>query len=465
MGQEDVKEYRVAILPMTNFTAKAFLSEGITDDVLVGLSKMEGIKMIARQSTTGYKNSSKTLSKIGGELGVKYLLKGSLKPIAHQYKVDVSFLEATTGEVLWAESFTKDTAEVFAFQQMITQGIANRLTQYFDLPYPSPLPTIATQNAAAYNAYLAGRASFYKAGPEGMRKAIDYFKRALDLDPDFNLARAWLAWSYCSSAGSWGDQTASEVYGFVQEELSKIEDDKTLESMRLKILGWMHFWMLDRNQAENYLRKAVAINPNEEFGLSALGMVLTLKRNFKEATVIAKQGLDLNPHFFWNHFVLGQNQYYQGQLEEALASINHGLALFDQHQASVGIKSRILSLTGHSDQAIDYLKSFLANQQVPPSSPYADLGLAYVYIGETDQAQKIAKDLLDRHKRGEKYTAYFAAKIFAALGKHDKAMDLLEDAFQKRDNELNWVEVDLEFKPLYQMPRFQTLISKLAGPY
>lgn len=192
-----------------------------------------------------------------------------------------------------------------------------------------------------------------------MHKAVELFQKALALDPSFDLVHAWLAWTYCSLAGSWGDQLATDMYPEVKRELTFIKENQQLRSMYFKVLGWMHFWLLDKAKAENYLRQAISIDPNEEFGLSALAMVLTLRKKFDEAMHIAEQGLDLNPHFFWNHFVKGQTFYYQGNYEKALQNIENGLSLFEHHQASIGIRSRLLVLTGKQEEAIHYLKQKL----------------------------------------------------------------------------------------------------------
>ena len=456
------EDHRIAILPMKNYSGKDYLSDGITDDVLIGLSKVDGIKMISRQSTYSYKDSPKLPAIIGKELNVGFLIKGSVTQLNQHYKVNVQFLKSETGEVLWAESFMKDTSEIFALQSLITQGISNRLNEYFNKSFESPVLTISTQNSEAYNAYLKGRFTFYQANPEALHRAVTLFKKAIELDPDFNLAHAWLAWSYCALAGSWGDQSAEDVYWKVQNELTKIEDDQELKGVRLKILGWMHFWLLDRINAEQYLRQSVSIDPNGEFGMSALGMVLSLRRKFNEAKKISEQALDLNPHFFWNHFVLGQTLFYEGKFNEALRSIENGLSLFDNHQASIGIRSRILSMTGNPEQAVSYLEDLLKEYEKPPASTLGDLGLAYADLGEIEKAKIIADELLQRHSEKEKNTAYFAAKIFAVLKDHNKAIDLLEDTFSARDNELNWIEVDWEFKSLYDRPRFQKLLQKVS---
>ena len=457
--QTSPQEIRLAILPLKNLTSKVFLADGLTDDILMGLTKVEGVKMISRQSSAQFKDTLPNSAQIGRELTAQYLLQGSVAQPDHTYKVNLQLLESASGEILWAETFLHDTSQIPTLLHSITTRISSHLHQRFgwtntDIPSPSVSP-----NSAAYQAYLKGRYLFYQANPQSLHEALTHFQQASELDPQFDLAHAWAAWTYCTLAGSWGDQSASTMYPSVQKELAFIEDNPELKGMYFKILGWMHFWLLDRSSAEKYLRQSVAIDPNEEFGLSGLAMVLTLRRNYHESTQIAQQALDLNPHFFWNHFVLGQAFYYEGEFEEARIHIEKGLSLYAHHQASIGIRANLLAVTGEFEEATTYLSEVLAQFTVPPSTILADQGLVYATGGNSKQAEAIAQELLVRHQQQEKYTAYFAAKIFAVLGQQEKALDLLEDAFQTKDNELNWVEVDWEFRSLHGNPRFQELLQ------
>ncbi len=454
---------RIAILPIQNNTTKEFLADGITDEILIGLTKLPGLKLISRQSTMPYKNSTKTPAMIGNELNVDYLLKGSLSQFYEAYKVNIALLESETGEVLWAESFTQDTTQIFSLQNLITDGISRRLIRQFAISKEFPTTQVPTTNSAAYQAYLRGRYLFYKANPEDLHQALAQFQQALKEDPTFNLAHAWMAWTYCSLAGSWGDESPQDMYPKVLEELSYIEQDESLKSMYFKVLGWMHFWLLDRNKAAKYLREAANIDPNEEFGLSAYAMMLTLNGAFEEGQQIAEKGLDLNPHFFWNHFVLGQAFYFDGKFEEARTSIDNGLALLGTHQASIGLKAKLLLIDGQKEAAIDYLIDRLDQFEQAPASVLSDLGLAYAAANNQAAAEQIATQLLMRHENKEKYTAYFAAKIFAVLGKQERTLNLLESAWQNRDNELNWLEVDLEFRSLHNNSRFQRILTNLRG--
>lgn len=453
---------RIAVLPFENRTSRDYLAEGLTDDIIIQLSKVEGLRVISRQSSAQYVNTQKSPLEIGKELQVPYLIKGNVQELDDQFKVSIQFIEARSGELRWAESFIRTRQEVFAFQNAIAQEVIRNLRNTFDLQSDSIFTTFPTQNTEAYNLYLQGKYRFYQAHPSALHQATGLFEKALKLDPDFHMARAWLAWTYCTLAGSWGDESADQMYPKVQEELAKIADVPVIQGKYYKVLGWMNLWLLDRGKAEKYLQQAAQIDPNGDFGLSGYAMVLTLRRNFVESQRVAQQALSTNPHFFWNYFVLGQAYFYDRQFNRASTAIDTALRLFANHQASISMKGAIYTFQGKPQQAISYLTQQLNRLSSRSASILGDLGVAYAVAGDRDVALTFANELVERHRQGEKYTAYFAAKIYAMLDQPDRALDLLEEAYARQDNELNWIEVDFEFEVLRDTPGFKALIEKLG---
>ena len=455
---------RMAVLPFQNQTTEEYLADGLTDELIISLSKVAGIQMISRQSSNQFRNMEAQAALITEKLQVAYFIEGSIVGEGDEYKVRIQLVEAPTGEVVWADQFMQSKDYVFTFPQTITNEVTKALSQEYDL-----VPMIAeggktylSQNAGAYQEYLKGRFSFYQAAPEKLDEAVQYFHQALELDPDFYIARAWLAWTYCSQAGSWGDKAAAEVYPLVMEELEQLEGQKDLAAIRYKILGWMHLWLLDKGGAVKYLRQSIQADPQEEFGQAGLSLVLSLQKDYKEARQVALQSLDVNPHFFWNYFVLAHASYYQGDWEQALKDIEKGLQLFPNHEASIGIKARSMFFLGRFEEAIAFIEQEQARINNNSSTFLANLGLLYANHGDVKQAESYAKELHRRHREGEKNTAYLAAKIYSELKEYSLALELLDTACKQRDNELNWLQVDREFDPIRNSPEFQAITKQLA---
>ncbi len=458
---ESIEANRIAVLPFENHTDQEYLADGVTDDIITQLTKAPGLSVISRLSSVQYRDTPKSPQTIGRELRAAYLLRGSIREMDGRLRVSVQLLETASAENKWAETFDRPANELFSFQNEIAREVAGHLNAEGEGENPSRLQQPPTRNAQAYRAYLRGRYRFYQADAEGLYRAADDFRSALELDPDFKLAGAWLAWTYCSLAGGWGDRTAQEMYDQVQEALTPLEDESDLKGFYYKIQGWFHLWLMDRPAAERYLRRAVANDPDQEFGFSGLALVLTLRRKFEEAQAVARQGLHQNPHFFFNHFCLGSAYYYAGEMAPALEAIDKGLHLNPDHLAGISLKSRILSRQGQPERARRYLEEACERLDTQHPFIYGPLGAACLETGDTARARQIARQLTERHRQGEKYAAYYAALIYAGMGQHGPALDWLEAALAQRDNELNWVEVDFALAPLRELERYRRLLRRM----
>lgn len=456
------ESWRIAVLPFDNQTDNAFLADGLTDELIIALSKVDGITTISRQASARYKGTDKSLQQIGEELNVPYLLKGALSEQEGGWYVRVELAAVEDGHLVWSDGFRQKEEKVFLFQQSISREVIRNLTGSLDLT-GAYLVRPPTENYQAYNAYLEGRNLSYFAHPDSLEKAVTFFKKATALDPDFSLAYNELAKVYCTMAGSWGNKRIEEVYPQIRGALDAIVGDPKLESAYYHNLGWLSFWMLDIQQAESYLRRSLSIDNKEEYAIGGLAMILCLQGRYEASEALAKQGLVDNPHLFWNYFALAQTHYYAGEWDKAAAALEKGLGLYGGHAASIGLRANMYTLQGQPGQAIEYLRS-VQDEPVEQwgSNLLGFLGLAYLAQGEHGRAMELCQTLETRHRAGEKYCARNAAKLYAAAGRPNQAIRLLEEALEQRDNELNWIGVDYAFRPLHNEPRFQQILRALG---
>ena len=215
------------------------MAEGISDDILTRLSKFNQIKVISRQSSFQFKNSNLPPQEIGKTLNVNYLLLGKLQQSGDQYKVNVELVDSKSGQLVWAESFLQPSNTLFELQNLIANWVGNNLRHTLNTKEITAVNQNPTANPEAYQAYLKGRFHFYQTQPEDLELAVHYFENAIRLDPTFKLATGWLAWTYCSQAGSWGNQGTEEMYEKTINLLKEIEQEPDLKSMYYKIMGWL----------------------------------------------------------------------------------------------------------------------------------------------------------------------------------------------------------------------------------
>lgn len=452
-------ETRLAILPFDNQTGRPYLADGLTDELTTRLSKMAGITTIARQSTAAFRDAGQDPLAIGEQLNTPFVLRGAVNETDAGLEVTVRLFDTRRGGLTWTHTLAYPQQEIQALQEALSQAIVRQVQGRLS-GAEARLLDISTDNHQAYYAYLQARFHFNQANPDDLHRAVAFYQQAIDLDPDFLLAYSGLAWAYCTLAGSWGDQQAEDMLPQVQATLARIADEPSLQAESDRTLGWMHFWLLDLAQAETYMQRSVAQDPEVSFGLPGLAMFLTLREEYEAAESFAREALLINPHFFWNYFVLAQVYHYQGDFVQAEKWLQTGLSIFPNHEASISLLAETYLWQGDPQRAIAYLEQSLQNFR---ESIFlrTTLALAYIQADRIADARAIQNDLEQRYLQGTENAAYLAAKIQAQLGDTDAALDLLDAAFAKKSDELNWIRVDYPFRPLHAHPRFQQIVKGL----
>jgi TolB-like protein len=192
----------IAVLPFDNMSddpKQEYFSDGITEDVITDLSKISGLFVIARNSTFTYKGKPVKVQQVSEELGVRYVLEGSVRKAGDKVRINAQLVDATTGHHLWAERFDGTFVDIFALQDRFTRKIVAALALKLTEDEQKNLTLRYTENVEAYDAYLKGRQYLIESGPEGLVKAVGYFEKAVELDPDYSSAHAGVASAYQTS--------------------------------------------------------------------------------------------------------------------------------------------------------------------------------------------------------------------------------------------------------------------------
>ncbi|MBV8362344.1 MAG: adenylate/guanylate cyclase domain-containing protein [Deltaproteobacteria bacterium] len=189
----------IAVLPFTNMSGdreQEYFSDGITDDLITGLSRLPGLFVIARNSTFTYKDKAAPLQQVSKELGVKYVLEGSVRKAAGQVRITARLADATTGAELWAESYDRPLRDVFALQDEIVRRILTTLNLQLVLSQRGILIPRSTENLEAYDDLLRGAEYLFDTSKNGNVKARQMFEKAIALDSNYTAAYAMLGWNY-----------------------------------------------------------------------------------------------------------------------------------------------------------------------------------------------------------------------------------------------------------------------------
>ncbi len=360
----------IAVLPFTNMSddpKQEYFCDGMTEDLITDLSKISGIFVIARNSTFVYKGKPVKIKQVAEELGVRYVLEGSVRKADKKMRVTVQLIDAITGHHLWAERYTGIMEDVFVFQDKITQKIIGSLTVKLTANEKKQIAFKGTDNIDAYDVFLQGWDHYLRSTPEDFRKAIPFFRKAVELDPNYGQPYAALALTYWS--GSY-DQDWAEKLG-----LSSILEGRLL--------------------ARHYLEKAIKM-PTSLSHRIASSMALN-RRQFKEAIEEAERAIALNPNDASCHYTMAEALVYGGKPNKGIEYIETAMRLDPRFQTDpLYLRGIAYFSMGRYEKAVNFLERAL--KRIPaPGQQMFPLIAAYAYLGRLKEASKAADVMAQTH--------------------------------------------------------------------
>ena len=451
-GRRDAS--RIAILPFANISpdpADEYFSDGMTDELIAVLSKIGGLRVVARTSVMRFKGEKATANRIGQELKVGSLIEGSVRKSKDQVRITVQLVDTESEVQLWTETYNRNLQDIFSVQSDIAQQVAKALEVRLGVRENSALRREQTQNPEAYSFYLKGRHRWNLRSENEINRAIKYFEEAIGRDPGYALAYAGLADCY-SILGYYAFRRPVAVYPRAKELAEKAlslnesiaEPHASLGEVLMQyFFDWKkagseldralelnpsyataHFWRATHHMALGrtddsltQVRKAVELDPLSMIILTDAARNLYLARRYDEAINQYQRSLDVDPNFPIAHKGLAEVYAQIGKYDEAVSEIE-----------------RAIALSGRSIFILD------------------DLGYIYARAGKREDARKVLEDL-DKLANDEYVPSYGRAVICAALGNKEDAMNWLEKAYDER-NFLVYLKVDPAFDTLRKEERF-----------
>jgi TolB-like protein/class 3 adenylate cyclase/Tfp pilus assembly protein PilF len=314
----------VAVLPFDNMSAdpeQEYFSDGITEEIITALSKVPDIFVIARNSTFVYKGKPVKIKQVSEELGVRYVIEGSVRKAGNKLRITAQLIDAIKGHHLWAERYDGKMGDVFTLQDAVTKKIIAALRVKLTPDKEADIADWGTKNVDAYDAFLQGMGYTKIHALENKRKALAYFNKAVELDPDFSRAHAALNWNYDSIRSRKWDKDLG------------IPNARELALKHLKLAfknpdaftyigaAWSHIWKGQIDDAVNYAKQSLSLLPNDSGANYTIGCALIYEGKSGEAIVFIKKAMRLEPDYpakymFW----LGIAQFCEEQFDESAAS-------------------------------------------------------------------------------------------------------------------------------------------------
>jgi adenylate cyclase len=324
----------IVVLPFVNMSGdpgQEYFSDGITEDLTTGLAKISSLFVIARNSASTYKGKAVKVQDVSREMGVQYVLEGSVRRTNEQIRVTAQLIDGLTGSHLWAERFDRPLQDIFAVQDEVVQKIVTTLKLQLTVMEQGFLVRKRTDNLEAYDFYLRGVESVFRGWSETKKEtnmqARQMFERATELDPMYAEAYAYLGATYWFEWFLRWNPVPQVLDRAVELEQKALALDESLPSPHM-VLSFIYLWKKQHEQALVEARRALALDPNNAETLTNLGQILAFSGQPQEGIKAVESAMRLNPRYP-SMYVLQLSIAYRmaGRYEEALAPGEKFLAL------------------------------------------------------------------------------------------------------------------------------------------
>ena len=452
----------LAILPLVNRCddpGMDYFSDGITESIINLLAQLPRLRVVARSSVFRYKGTEADPQEAGRALGVEAVLAGRVRQLGERLIIAIELIDVKNDSQLWGEQYNRPLADIFDVQEEIAREIAEKLRVRLTLKDKGRIGKRYTENVEAYQAYLKGRYFWNKRTTDALKRGVEYFKQAIDLEPGYASAYAGLSDSYTLLVIR---EALEPAEGFLMAKAAastalKI-DGKLGEAHASFAHACLHNW--EWRQAEEGLKRAITINPGyasahhwySEYLLvtgqideaiaevkrareldplsliinAHFSEVLYFARRYDDSIEQARKTLELDPNFFLAHMELGQCFAQQGLYDKSLEEIQKAREMIGDSLEGAWATGHVYALSGRAAEArevIEQLKEQSAHRIVSP---------------------------------------YGIAVIYTALGERDEAFKWLDKSYLAHDGEMFNVNVDPKLDPLRSDPRFDELLGRVG---
>jgi serine/threonine protein kinase/Tfp pilus assembly protein PilF len=450
----------IAILPLVNTSADPqteYVSDGISENIINALSHLPKLRVMARSTVFHYKGCEVNPVAVGRELNVGAVLTGRLVQRGDTLNISTELVDVTDGALIWGQQYSHKLADILRIQDEIAMEISSRLRLRLTGREKQQLAKHYTENREAYQAYLRGRFMASKYTKDGMKKAIEYFRQAIEIDPAFALAYAGLAMSYWNVSAV--QFAPIEVMPKAREAARKsLEIDPQLAESHAAVALVKMAYEWDRAEAEREFRLAIQLNPGYATMYQWHGWHLAIMGRLGESIAEFERALELDPLSEINTY-MGLSHYWGRQYDKAIEQFHKAFDLYPDFWLPHLYLGWTHLQQDHLAQANEQLAEAFRLEDNPWT--VASLAHASAISGDQSHARRYLAELEQRAVR-QFVTPYFVARIFTGLGERDQAFDWLEKAYQVRDECLTWLKVDPTMDSLRSDQRYPDLLRRLG---
>jgi TolB-like protein len=446
-------EKSIAVLPFNDLSPEkdhAYFGEGIAEELLGALAKVDGLRVAARRSSFWFKDKEAELGEIAAKLNVEHVLEGSVRRDGNRVRITAELIDACDGFTIWSETYEREMHGIFALQDEITRSIVDTLKLKLAI---SPPPV--ARSTDAYDAYLQGLFYSDKSTEEALRRSLEFFQLALDKDARFS--RAWTgiakAWLWLADAYV----PPLEAYPKVRDAAIRalqLSDDEAEAHVYLAESRRILDWDLDGAEAE--FNRAVEIDPNSTPSNYFIAALYAARGDRDKALAYLQRTSKIDPASLWvSNFACELYRYF-GLTDEAIAAGERALQLDPAFLYGEPLLAALYREMGRFDDAI----ALYEKVQSFTGKPGFGLAITYARMDRRKEAQETLKAAVA--SRGRYTPGDAIAHVHVALGDYDDAIRELERACDERSSSLHTIGIAPEFAPLRSDKRFISLLRKIG---
>lgn len=423
----------IAVLPFVDMSPEkdqAYFCEGVAEEILNALTKIEKLHVLSRTSSFQFKNASGDIRDIGTRLGVGTVLEGSVRKSENRIRVTAQLVSVANGYDVWSKSFDEELKDIFAIQDEIARSIAASLMETLSPQDQSAIKTRSSQDVVAYEYYLRGRQFFNRFRKKDIEFARRMFHQAIEIDPEY--APAWAGYADCFSF--------LIMYADPQDSY--------------------------RAEAVKASQKALDLNPDSAVAHASRGMAYLVCEEYAEADAEFEKAIELNPSLYEAYYYYARARFHEGDLEKAAALFAKASEVNPAEYQARLLRVQVLRGLGRLEQAIAEAKEAVAVVEKhlewnPDDARALQLGAGpLILIGDTKRAIRWLERALEIDPT-DSIVLYNVACNLATMGQTDKALDNLERAIEHGTVSATWMRNDEDLASLRDQPRFQALLRRL----
>jgi len=461
MGKISEEKKSIAVLPFTNMSPdpeQDYFCEGLSEELINSLTQIQDLHVVARTSAFSFKGKEMDVRKIGQTLQVDTVLEGSVRRAGNRLRITAQLIDVSDGYHLWSERYDRELADVFDIQDEITLAITDKLKLRLLGSEREKLIKRYTENVETYNLYLKGL-YFRRLLTEGsLQKAVEYFDRVIEKEPDNALAYAGLAYSHMAST-FYSEVSAQEAHPKARSaalKALKLDDQIAEAHEALAVVSTYIEWDLEKGRRE--LERAIALNPGYAWAYFHLGNIFLYQARFDEAIKATERGLALDPlnvAFNRNHGLI----YLRAKrFDRCIKILKRAVEMdptFPSTHLHLGLAYMQKSMY---DQALAEMQE---EKGYPKSIIDTYTGIVYARMGNKNKARQI----LDKYSEvpSEEFTSpYGLALLCFALNEDSLGFQWLLKAYDERDVWMIYIKVDSMADSVRSDPRFEIMLRKMG---